>query len=58
MKALAQVALRFLLQQPGVSIALCGAVSLAELRENLGAGSAPPLDVADLRQIAEIHGEA
>lgn len=53
-RTLAQAALRFVLQQPEVSLALVGAVSTNELRENLGAEAASPLDFEDIRQIDEI----
>lgn len=53
-RTLAQAALRFVWQQPEVSLALVGAVSTTELRENLGAETAPPLDAADMRRIDEI----
>lgn len=53
-RTLAQTALRFVLQQPQISVVLAGAVSTTELRENLDAASAPHLDAADLQRIDEI----
>jgi aryl-alcohol dehydrogenase-like predicted oxidoreductase len=56
-RTLAQTALRFVLQQPEVSVVLAGAVSTTELRENLGADAAPPLDAAEMQRIDEISRE-
>lgn len=53
-RTLAQAAMRFVLQQPEVALVLVGMVGTDQLRENLAAEAAPPLDAADLGRIAEI----
>ncbi|MEX2149945.1 MAG: aldo/keto reductase [Steroidobacteraceae bacterium] len=57
-RTLAQAALCFVLQQPEVAVALVGAVSGTELRENLGADSAPALNAPDMLRIDTIFAGA
>ena len=50
-RTLAQAAVRFVLQQPGVSTAIFAATDSAQLQENLRAESVAPLDEQDLREV-------
>ena len=52
-RSLAQAAIQFSLQVPGVSTVIPGMVTPEHLVENMGALSAAPLSVDELRQIAE-----
>lgn len=53
-RSLAQLALQFILQHPAVSVVIPGARNLAQLAENLGALTAPPLTEDELRTIDSI----
>ena len=53
-RTLAQAALQFVLQIPGIASLVPRAVTCTELAENLGALSAPPLNADELRQIAAL----
>ncbi|MFQ5634527.1 MAG: aldo/keto reductase [Gammaproteobacteria bacterium] len=55
-RSLAQAAIQFALQVPGVSTVIPGMVTPGELDENLGALGATPLDEHELRQIAAMAG--
>jgi len=58
-RSLAQAALQFVLQVPGVSTVIPGMITPAQLDENLGSLTAPRLSVEELRHIAEqAHGSA
>jgi aryl-alcohol dehydrogenase-like predicted oxidoreductase len=50
-RTLAQAALRFVLQLPGVSVTIPGMVNRRELEENLGALNVAPLSASELSQI-------
>ena len=52
-RTLAQLALRFALQLPGVSVVIPSAVSAAELAENLGALQVPALSGSEMRDLTE-----
>lgn len=52
-RSLAQAAIQFALQVPGVSTVIPGMMTPEHLVENMGAFSAAPLSVDELRQIAE-----
>lgn len=52
-RTLAQAALRYVWQQPEVGVVLVGIVGSAELRENLEALRAPPLDAAEMARVEE-----
>ena len=52
-RSLAQAALQFVLRVPGVSTVIPGMVTPEQLDEDMGALTAPPLSVDELRQIAE-----
>ena len=52
-RSLAQAAMQFVLQVPGVSTVIPGMVTPEQLDENMGALTAPALNVDELRQIAE-----
>ena len=53
-QTLAQLALSWVLRHPGVTSALVGASSVAQIEENVAASYAPPLSDDDLREIAGI----
>jgi len=55
-RSLAQTALRFALQCPGISVVIPSAVTRAELIENWGASAAPPLSSDELTAIARTLG--
>ena len=58
-RSLAQAAIQFVLQVPGVSTVIPGMVTLEQLDENMGALTAAPLSADELQQIAErAHGVA
>ena len=58
-RSLAQAAIQFVLQVPGVSTVIPGMVTLEQLDENMGAVTAAPLSADELQQIAErAHGVA
>lgn len=57
-RTLAQLALRFALQLPGVSVAIPSAISVTEMDENLGALHLPPLSDADLREVQSLAAAA
>lgn len=52
-RSLAQAAMQFALQVPGVSTVIPGMVTLEQLHEDIAALSAAPLDADELRQIAQ-----
>lgn len=52
-RTLAQAALQFVLQVPGVSTVIPGMVTPEQLDENIGALSSMRFDAAELQQIAE-----
>ena len=53
-QTLAQLALSWVLRRPGVTSALIGASSVAQIEENVAASYAPPLSDDDLREIDTI----
>jgi len=53
-QTLAQLALSWVLRHPGVTSALIGASSVAQIEENVAASYAPPLSDEDLREIDTI----
>ncbi|WP_045878142.1 aldo/keto reductase [Pseudofrankia sp. DC12] len=53
----ARLALRWVIDQPGVTTVIPGARSRAQAAENAGAAAAPPLDAATLTAIREIYDE-
>lgn len=53
-RTLAQLALRFALQLPGVSVAIPSAVTRAEIDEDLGALKAAPLDESEMKEMIEL----
>lgn len=53
-RTLAQAALRFCLADPTVSVVIPGAKTAAQVRENVGAIAAPPLDAAELERIRSV----
>jgi len=53
-QTLAQLALSWVLRHPGVTSALIGASSVAQIEENVAASYAPPLSDDDLREIDTI----
>ena len=57
-RTLAQAALQFVLQLPGIASVLPRAVTSRELAEHLGGLSAPPLTAEELRQIRAMSGSA
>lgn len=54
-RTLAQTAIRFVLQLPGISTAIPRSVNVTQLTDNLGALDAPPLTSAELAQIAKLQ---
>jgi aryl-alcohol dehydrogenase-like predicted oxidoreductase len=52
-RSLAQLALCFVLQTPGVTVAIPSAVSIAELDENLGALALPRLSDQEMRELVQ-----
>ena len=57
-RTLAQAAVRYVLQVPGITTVLTGISSVAHLDENLGAVDAPELGEPELARIREIVGGA
>jgi len=57
-RTLAQAALQFVLQLPGIASVVPRAVTRSELAEHLGALSAPPLTAEELRRIHAMNGSA
>ncbi len=55
---MAQIAFRFILDRPGVTSILTGALRPSEIEENVGALDAPPLTDDELARIAEITATA
>ena len=55
-QSIAQLALTWVLRHPGVTSALIGASSVAQIEENIAVCSAPALTQADLREIDGILG--
>ncbi len=53
-QTVAQLALSWVLRHPGVTSALVGASSVAQIEENLAASAAPPLSDAELQEIDRI----
>jgi L-glyceraldehyde 3-phosphate reductase len=53
-QTLAQLALSWVLRRPGVTSALIGASSVAQIEENVAASYAPPLSDEDVREIDTI----
>ncbi|WP_326554157.1 aldo/keto reductase [Micromonospora sp. NBC_01813] len=54
---MAQFALRWILDQPGVTVAIPGARNPQQARDNAAAGSLPPIDEATQRSVVEIYDE-
>jgi len=54
---LAQLALRWILQQPAVTCAIPGARTPAQVEENVAAANLPPLSDSLLRQIDSLYQE-
>lgn len=52
-RSLAQAAMQFVLQVPGVSTVIPGMITREQIHENMGALTAPALSVGELRQITE-----
>ncbi len=52
---LAQLALRWILMQPAVSVAIPGAKTPDQARANAAAADLPPLSAATMEQLAEIY---
>lgn len=57
-RTMAQVAFRFILDTPGVTSILTGALTPSEIEENVGALDTPPLTHDELARIAEITAAA
>ena len=57
-RSIAQAALQFVLQMEEVHLVLVGMISRAELEENLGALTAPPLSAEELGRISRLAGAA
>ncbi len=53
-RTLAQAALRFVLDDPGVSCVVAGAKTPAQVTENVGAASVPPITLAEREQIVGV----
>ncbi len=53
-RTLAQAALRFVLDDPAVASVVAGAKTPAQVEENVGAVSVPPIDVGERERIAEV----
>jgi aryl-alcohol dehydrogenase-like predicted oxidoreductase len=53
-RTMAQAAIQFVLQLPGIAIVIPRAVTLKDIEENLGALTAPSLSQEELRQVASV----
>jgi aryl-alcohol dehydrogenase-like predicted oxidoreductase len=53
-RTLAQAALRFVLDDPSVSSVVVGAKTPAQIEENVGAVSVPPIDAAERERISQV----
>jgi aryl-alcohol dehydrogenase-like predicted oxidoreductase len=53
--AISQFALRWVIDQPGVSVVIPGARNPAQVRQNAGSAELPPLDEEQLAGVAEVY---
>jgi len=53
-RTLAQAALRFVLDDPGIASVVAGAKTSAQVEENVGTARVPPIDAAEREQVARV----
>jgi aryl-alcohol dehydrogenase-like predicted oxidoreductase len=57
-RTLAQAALRFVLDEPAVSVVIPGIKTSAQAEENIASSNLPPLSESDRQTLRELLGEA